>query len=174
MISSLWKRRAFRQGAVALPDVLETRRLFATLLVNSLADSTTPGDGFVSLREAIFAAQNNTTTDLGDTGTVAVDTIVFDLSGTIDLSIASDTSAGPSAFRITTNLIIDASSAPSGITLRRDPALGAAPLRLFLVSAGGNLTLNDLTVSNGRALGGSGGSGAGGGGGGARGGGGPW
>ena len=171
-MSTLWHgrgacqvRKAALQKWRSAVEPLEVRRLLATLHVNSLADNTPGGDGFVSLREAIFAAQTNTTTDLGDTGTVALDTIVFDLSGTIDLNTADDITAGPSAFRITSNISIDASSAPTGIALRRDPALGAAALRFFLVSAGGNLTLNDLTLSGGRATGGSGGSGAGGGGG---------
>src|SRR5262245_29384192 len=59
----------------------------ATLRVNSLADSSPPGDGLVTLREAIDAANNDTTTDLGDTGSGA-DVIVFQagLAGTIPLS----------------------------------------------------------------------------------------
>jgi hypothetical protein len=58
-------------------EPLEDRRLLATLTVNSASDVTLAGDGLVSLREAIAAANANTTTDLGHTGSGA-DTIVFD------------------------------------------------------------------------------------------------
>src|SRR5688500_3999712 len=60
-------------------EVLEGRIVPANLLVNSLFDDMTPGDSLVTLREAIFAANNSTTTDLGQTGT-GVDTITFDPS----------------------------------------------------------------------------------------------
>ena len=58
----------------------------ATLTVNSLADNTTAGNGLVTLREAIIAAENNSTTDLGQTGT-GIDTLrMTGLSGTINLT----------------------------------------------------------------------------------------
>ena len=40
----------------------------AVLTVNSALDNTTAGDGLVTLREAIIAANTDTTTDLGQTG----------------------------------------------------------------------------------------------------------
>ncbi|MCA9053764.1 MAG: right-handed parallel beta-helix repeat-containing protein, partial [Planctomycetaceae bacterium] len=49
----------------------------ATLTVNSLLDNTTAGDGLVTLREAIAAANDSTTTDLNQTGTAGHDDIVF-------------------------------------------------------------------------------------------------
>jgi hypothetical protein len=67
-------------------EPLEDRRLLATLTVNTLSDVKLAGDGLVTLREAILAANTNTTTDLGQTGSGA-DTIAFapGLSGTITL-----------------------------------------------------------------------------------------
>jgi hypothetical protein len=56
---------------------LEDRTVPATLRFNSLLDNTTSGDGLVTLREAITAANNDTVTDLGQTGSGA-DTIRFD------------------------------------------------------------------------------------------------
>jgi hypothetical protein len=58
-------------------EPLEERTLLATLTVNSSLDNNIPGDGLVTLREAIIAANANTTTDLGQTGSGA-DTIQFD------------------------------------------------------------------------------------------------
>jgi hypothetical protein len=65
---------------------LEDRALLATLTVNSSLDNNTPGDGLVTLREAIIAANANSTTDLGQTGSGA-DTIEFSpsVTGTIAL-----------------------------------------------------------------------------------------
>src|SRR5581483_7925843 len=45
-------------------EALEPRRLFATITVTTTADDVTPGDGSVSLREAITAI--NAGNDLGD------------------------------------------------------------------------------------------------------------
>jgi hypothetical protein len=48
----------------------------ATLTVNSAADDTTSGNGLVTLREAVAAANADGSTDLGQTGSGA-DSIVF-------------------------------------------------------------------------------------------------
>ena len=47
-------------------EALESRQLLATLVVNSLGDDVTPGDGLVTLREAINVANYGGTTDLED------------------------------------------------------------------------------------------------------------
>jgi Dockerin type I domain len=57
-------------------QVLENRLAPALLTVNSLADNLTAGNGLVTLREAIIAANTDATTDLGQTGSGA-DTIAF-------------------------------------------------------------------------------------------------
>jgi hypothetical protein len=143
-------------------DSLEDRVAPATLVVNSLSDSTPAGDGWVSLREAIAAANNNSTTDLGHTGSGA-DTIVFDptrMGGTVDLSSAADSSFGDSALKITSIISI----LGNGEIITRATA---SPLRLFLIASGGSLTLQNVVLSKGHSLGRNGGTGSGGGGGGA-------
>ena len=49
-------------------EPLEGRRLLAVLNVNSLSNTVNPGDGLVTLPEAIAAANNDTTTELNETG----------------------------------------------------------------------------------------------------------
>src|SRR5688572_20283314 len=77
--------RGRRHRAPALPqrrrlgfEPLEDRRLLAALFVTSPLDNTISGDGLVTLREAISAANNDTTTDLGHKGSFA-DEITFTL-----------------------------------------------------------------------------------------------
>src|ERR1041384_2586464 len=60
-----------------LMEELGPRVLFSTLVVNSAGDDVIAGDGRVTLREAIVAANTDTGTDLGAMGS-GVDTIVFD------------------------------------------------------------------------------------------------
>src|SRR5688500_703369 len=77
--------------------------LAATITVTSLADNTTT-DGQVTLREAIQAAETNTSVD-GSTAGTASDTIVFQggLTGQVSLTIAGDAAFLNSAFLINTN-----------------------------------------------------------------------
>src|SRR5262245_27922467 len=70
-------RQPSRPRFVPRAELLEDRLAPALLTVNSLADNTPSGDGLVTLREAISAAINHTTTDLGHTGTSSVNTIGF-------------------------------------------------------------------------------------------------
>ena len=70
-------------------ELLELRRMLAVLTVNSEYDNLIPGDGLVTLREAIIAANHDVATDFGQTAGGA-DQIVFDSSldgKTISLSI---------------------------------------------------------------------------------------
>ena len=69
-------RRLARAKALQV-EILEHRRLLAILTVNSELDNLNSGDGLVTLREAIIAANENSTTDLGQTGSER-DRIVFD------------------------------------------------------------------------------------------------
>jgi hypothetical protein len=69
-------------------ELLEDRRMLAVLTVNTTSDTTMAGDGLVTLREAIIAANTDTATDGGGTGS-GPDMIQFtsNLSGaTIQLS----------------------------------------------------------------------------------------
>jgi Ca2+-binding RTX toxin-like protein len=142
-------------------ELLEDRLAPATLTVNSLLDNTTAGDGLVTLREAIAAAQTDGLTDLGQAGSGA-DTIEFAAShfasgpAAIPLSIVGDLSLGQSAFLITTAITIRGPMGESGLTLER--AAGAVPMRLFGVTPTGNLTIENLTLAKGLAKGGNGAS----------------
>ncbi len=70
-----------------LVEPLEDRTVPSILFVNSAADDTTPGDGLVTLREAIEAANTDTTTDLGATGNGA--DFIFFLGSLDGATIAS-------------------------------------------------------------------------------------
>lgn len=135
--------RSSRRRSTARPSIiparfgeLERRRLLAAIVVNSLADNTTSGDGLVTLREAINSANAHTATDLGDTGTPGHDQIVFapGLNGTINLSLGQ--MAITEALSITgngsANTIVDAHQAS----------------RIFNISSG-DIKLEKMTLKNG-------------------------
>ncbi|HSP16686.1 MAG TPA: choice-of-anchor Q domain-containing protein [Thermoanaerobaculia bacterium] len=129
----------------------------ATLTVNSAADDTTPGNGLVTLREAVAAANADGLTDLGQTGSGA-DSIVFDPSlagATIELSTSGNSTFGPTALSITTDVTIDGAAAPL-LTISRNA--GVSRLRLFYVTSGGTLRLRNITLANGVAAGFDGGA----------------
>jgi hypothetical protein len=133
-------------------EALEDRTVPATFTVTSLSDGSAG-----SLSDAINQA--NAAPD--------ADTIVFAPSlrgGTVNLSILQNISssvpkvpqpAGPSALLITSPITIEG----TGETIAR--AIGARAFRLFQVTGDGNLTLHNLTLSNGLAQGGAGGVGGG-------------
>ena len=95
-------------------EQLEPRRVLATITVTSLADGVID-DGAVTLREALLAAESNTSIDGSAAGDELVtDRIVFDSAlagGAIDL-VESDSG---SALSINSDLIIEGSN----ITLQR-------------------------------------------------------
>ena len=123
----------------------------ATITVTSLADNTTP-DGQVTLREAIQAANTDSSVD-GSTAGSGADTIIFSgsLSGTISLSIVGDTTVGSSGLGISSPVTI-AGPTTNSITISRT----GGNMRLFHVASGASLTLNNLTLTNGAARGGNG------------------
>ncbi len=136
-------------------EVLEDRDVPATFTVSTLADA-----GAGSLRDAIDQA--NTVND--------ADTIVFSgaaVGGTISLSTFSNLDAGsatvpqpagPTALIVSSPVTIQG----TGETITR---IGATAFRLFQVTAAGNLSLRNVTLSKGLAQGGAGGDGINGGGG---------
>ena len=130
-------------------EPLEPREVPAVVTVTSLADDTT-ADGLVTLREALIAAETDTSVDGSAAGSGA-DTVVFaaHLSGAVDLTVVGDTSAGPAAFAVTTAVTVRGNDA--GISVRR--ASGGPAMRLFNVSATGHLTVQSLTLAGGRAAG---------------------
>lgn len=124
----------------------------AEIIVNSLADNTTPGDGLVTLREAIIAANDDATTDLGETASGNDTIVILWLSGTITLTEPLPT--------IRSDMWI------WGAGINEDTIDGGGVHRVFVIESGA-VVISDLTVTNGAARGGDGGNGYGGGGGGA-------
>jgi len=136
--------RSRRKLSRAIAEPLEPRRLLTALFVNSLLDNSIPNDGQVTLREAITAANNDTATDLGDTGNGA-DTITFNLGAgahTIQLqsalpALASDVSIlGSGANLLTVNANVSEESFYDG------------RYRVFTITSG-NVTLSGMTISGG-------------------------
>jgi len=126
---------------------LESRDVPATFTVTTLADA-----GAGSLRDAI---------DLANV-TAGGDTIVFApaVAGqTFGLSTffnpPTGNFAGPTGLIISSSIVIQG----TGETITRT---GSTPFRLFEVTVAGSLTLQNLTLSNGLAIGGFGGFGGGG------------
>ncbi len=116
---------------------LEDRTTPATLTVTTPYDS-----GAGSLRAEIAQA----------TGDGDPDTIVFaaNLAGvTIDLSTVGDSSLGPSALFVSTPVTIQG----TGQTINGTGGASGATFRLFAVGTTGNLTLENLTLSEGFAQG---------------------
>ena len=146
------RRRKFASGRRRLRfESLERRNLLAQFIVTTSVDENdanpVQGPG-LSLREAIGLANTSS----------GADTITFDASlftgGDLTLTLTQfdtglDTDeAGPTAFKITSEITIDGPSGNSGLTIARDTG-NVDLFRLFHVTAAGNLTLDQVT----RALG---------------------
>jgi hypothetical protein len=116
-------------------EPLEDRRMLAVFTVQSLTDA--------ALRQAIASANSQPGADIirFNTG----------LSGTLDLSVLGDTTSGPSALVVTSDITIQGNAA--GITIRRAPA--GPEMRLFRVSSTGSLTLESVALAGGIVRGGN-------------------
>ncbi len=157
-------------------------RIFSLLLLVMLPSMalgstiTVQGSGDAAATALTGSAPNLSAADLRSAvvGASSGDTIVFNptlVAGgpvTITLTIAGDFTFGPSALVVpaATTLTIQGPTGNNGITISRS----TVNMRLFTVKSTGNLTLNNITLQDGVATGGTGGSttgNAGGGGGGA-------
>ncbi len=161
------RRRQTHRRLSQLPHIgrqsesLEDRALLATITVTSLADNMTASDGFVTLREAIEAAETDVSID-GSTAGSGADEIIFAPSlfygGPQTLSLSTFTSGtepgevGRSAFMIATSITIRGPLGEQGLTLQSDNTG-----RHFQILAGASLGLENLTLSGGRASGADGG-----------------
>lgn len=127
------------------------------IVVTSAADSV-GSDGLCTLREAITNANNDAATYGDCAAGSGADTITFApaLAGTlISLNTVGDTTLGPAAFGVTSNVTI-LGDANQGITIERN---NTAPwMRIFYVGTGGTLTLKYLTLQGGMVLGSQGGA----------------
>jgi uncharacterized repeat protein (TIGR01451 family) len=147
----------------------------AIITVDSTFDDTLVnlnGNGTCDLREAIEAANTDTAVDECSAGNGA-DTILFDGSLTAEtdayiIMTADDGGLdageyGPSALVIASTMVIQGPGTENGVVLWG--SFGTDERRLFHVMPGGNLTLENVTLTKGVARGGNGGGGNAGGGG---------
>jgi CSLREA domain-containing protein len=117
----------------------------ASLTVKTLSDADDDTDGVCSLREAITAANTNTSyNECSGSGTFGDDTISFTVSGTIRLNSTLPPIEGGFG-RLTIN-------GAGNITISGDTDNdGSGNVRVFIVGPGANLTLNRLTVTKGNS-----------------------
>lgn len=133
-------------GLLALTAAAASPVAAAVLEVNSLGDDAIAGDGMVTLREAIAAANADTATDLGVSGSGSDILLLSALNGTIHLqstlpAIATDMAwIGPGV---------------SDLTLSGDDGDGARSR--ILVVDGGALSVTGMRFADGLAQGGKGG-----------------
>ncbi len=151
------RNRLQRNSALMwIGESLEQRELLSVVTVTTTSDTSNDGDttsiralhahpgsdGKISLREAILASNN----------TGGANTIMFDpqLTRSRDVNISprqvGDVTAGNSAFAITSTLTIIGATDRDVVKLKGTGLKG--DLRLFRVLAGGNLTLQGLTMIN--------------------------
>jgi len=126
---------------------LEGRIVPATFTVLNTNDS-----GADSLRDAIDKANNESLNPGADTIVFAAN-LTTSAPATINLSTSGDNTSGASAFGITSAITITGPTGANGITLNNT----LVNQRLFYVSSAGNLTLDSLTLSGGKAQGNGGG-----------------
>jgi len=118
----------------------------AAITVNSTAN-TVADDGLCTLREAITAANTDTSSGatLGECPAGSgVDTIELGAAATYILDVADNMSDGPNGLPDITSVIVINGN---GATFQRDP--GARIFRIFHIASGSGLTLNDVTISGG-------------------------
>ena len=129
--------------------------------VTSLADGAgtiTGGDGLSSATAfqatTLLAAVNDA--NINNPG---ADVIMFDPSlftsgaATLNLSTAGDSTFGLSDLGVTTDVTIEGPTGSNGLTLNNS----VSGQRLFYISSAGSLTLDNLTITGGDAVGGNGG-----------------
>jgi CSLREA domain-containing protein len=118
----------------------------ATITVNTTAQS--PGTaGDCTLGEAIQAANSDVPVD-GCTPGSGPDTIILAPTATYILTMADNITDGPNGLPSITSAI---TITGQGATIERSSATGTPNFRIFHLDIQGDLTLNDLTVHNGRA-----------------------
>ena len=151
-----WRRRGCRYGRRALRLIALVVSLVsaptaraATITVNSFTDAVAD-DGFCTVREAIAAANNDVSIrQMPGECVVGDGADIIDLpAGIYTLKAIDNEAFGPSGLpSINSNITING----LGASLTRDPT--APPFRVLLVAVGGTLTLNDLTIGGGVAVG---------------------
>lgn len=123
-------------------ETLEDRRMLATITVNSFADDMVV-DGNVTLREAILAANTDTSVD-GSVAGSGADTINF-----VPALAGQTVNLNGTELAITETLTIDSTGLLGSFTIN-----AGLNSRIFnITAANGNFTLAGLTLTNGRTVG---------------------
>ena len=135
------RRLAARQKKALDFQTLEDRRMLAVITVSSLADNMDV-DGMVTLREAIQAANTDSSVD-GSVAGSGADTIEFSAAALSGQTIT----LGGSDLEITEALTIDATALSQNVTIDANNAS-----RIFNISAStGDFNLTGLTLTGGRS-----------------------
>lgn len=135
--------------SVAAPLPLPAARAAMAGMITVNSNGTAiANDGVCTLPEAIIAANTDTASGAmaGEcaAGMAGADTITLPAGATITLTTAHNTTTGVNGLPVVTSPItIEGNNA----TVTRDAA--ALPFRFFEIAGMGNLTLNDLTLSDG-------------------------
>jgi CSLREA domain-containing protein len=122
----------------------------AGIVVNTAGDTVNANDGLCSLREAITAANTNTASGPAAGECAAgsgADTISF--AGNYTITLAPALGQLPN---VTSPITINGNGAANTV-IRAHASPNTATTRVFRVDSAGNLTLNALTVRNGRCNG---------------------
>jgi CSLREA domain-containing protein len=122
----------------------------AGIVVNTAGDSVNANDGLCSLREAIIAANTNTASGPGAGECAAgfgADTISF--AGNYTITLAPALGQLPD---VTSQITVNGNGRANTV-IQADANPNTATFRVFYVDLGGNLTLNRVTVRNGRCNG---------------------
>jgi hypothetical protein len=139
------RSRGANAGRRVFLELLEYRRQMAVIVVNTVGDGPDVL-GAITLRDAIVAAETNTSVNGSTAGNDANgggDIIQFapGVTGPISLTTINDTSAGSSFEKIASNITIDAGA---GITIQTTAG------RFFnVVGASAHLMLSHVTLSGG-------------------------
>ncbi len=165
------KRAAVNRRRLLLCESLEARRLLTTYLVDTVAD-TIADDGFVSLREAVQAANTNAASGdaaAGEPGSIATDTIRFSPSlGNATILLTGDELEVSDSVNIVrgdaSSITIDAGGlsrvfnigVDAGVVSLRDLTITGGSADIgggILVSGPGRLTLDQIDILNNIATG---------------------
>jgi len=134
-------------GSAAFPT--NARALGATITVTSILDNAISGDGFCTLREAITNANNNAATSSDCSA---------GLAGSGDVIVFSNLLVTPAT--ITLGSALPTVSDATGLTINGGDNFtvsGNNLYRVFVVGGSAKLTLDSLTISNGKVTTGTGG-----------------
>lgn len=139
-------RLNFRVSVVAIIVWFFPSAQAATIVVNDPLPITL-ANGLCSVSEAIHNANDDAASNPDCPAGTGADTIQLAASAVYDIPAADNNTLEPTGLPlITSEITIEGNNA----TLQRSEMLGTPLFRVLLVTETGNLTLNDLTVRNGR------------------------